>query len=88
MSACVEPWKYEVDGETFEGRKVWHVESPGPVGCGVIYHEIDAKDALGEDNVWERHVYSWVLCGFADCPVPGCWNRNRAAHGALGDTTQ
>lgn len=40
---ATEPWTYTVDGVDYEGRKVWHVPTPGPVGCGVMYHESDAR---------------------------------------------
>lgn len=56
----VEPWDYVTDGVTYTGRKVWHVEPPGPIGSGALYRETRAEDLRAADDVWERHVYEWV----------------------------
>lgn len=67
----VEPWGYAVDDAVYQGRRVWHVVSPGATGSGVLYHPTKVEDVLADDNVWERHVYEWVPHS-EPCAYPQC----------------
>lgn len=57
----VEAITYEVEGVTYDGRDVWHVEPPGPVGSGVLFNIERWEDRKGDDGLWERHIFEWRL---------------------------